>query len=87
MISIRVKQLARLLPNDLDDVIDELVRDRRRNTRLARSHDGAGVAGEHYAGARPEHREPNWPWSLLRPVHRLRVGLSLVANCAGGPPE
>jgi hypothetical protein len=31
--------------------------------------------------------EPDWLWSLLRPVHWLRVGLSLVANYAGDPPE
>jgi hypothetical protein len=83
----RVEQLARLLFDDRDDVIDELEGGRRHDAWLARRHDGAGVAGEHDAGARPEHMEPDGLWSLLRPIHWLRVGLSLVANCDGGPPE
>eukprot|EP00966_Prymnesium_polylepis_P079107 1833513-Prymnesium_polylepis.1 len=87
MRQVLVEERRRQVPDDLDDVLDELVSRRRRHALAARHHDGAGVAGELDASTPLELRQCHRCRGLFGPVSRLPVDLALVASCARGPQK
>ena len=87
MPQVLVEERRRQVRDDLDDVLDELIRRRRRHAFAARRHDGAGVAGELDAGTPLELRQWHRCRGLFGPVSRVPVGLTLVATCARGPQK
>ena len=69
------------LGDDVDDVLHELVRRRRRCRTIARGHDGARLAGEHRVHALLEKQQRYRGWQAHGVLAGLIVAQLLINTC------